>query len=166
MFLKISQNSQENTCARVSFLIKLQAYFDHSDTCYHTVSFLCKLPKYCYYFRYDYNIILLGFSDVFLELYLLTTALVLKSVLRFHIITAIINTLNEKWRNGERGMHLGMLQRMSGEIPRKHLEEYFGEYLGERLGGCLRERLREFLTLCEKYPNTEFFLVRIFLYSD
>ena len=63
-------------------------------------------------------------------------------------------------------MHLGMLQRMSGEIPRKHLEEYFGEYLGERLGGCLRERLREFLTLCEKYPNTEFFLVRIFLYSD
>ena len=25
MFLKISQNSQEDTCARVSFLIKLQA---------------------------------------------------------------------------------------------------------------------------------------------
>ena len=25
MFLKISQNSQENTCGRVSFLIKLQA---------------------------------------------------------------------------------------------------------------------------------------------
>ena len=25
MFLKISQNSQENTCARVSFLIKIQA---------------------------------------------------------------------------------------------------------------------------------------------
>ena len=25
LFLKISQNSQENTCARVSFLIKLQA---------------------------------------------------------------------------------------------------------------------------------------------
>ena len=25
MLLKISQNSQENTCARVSFLIKLQA---------------------------------------------------------------------------------------------------------------------------------------------
>ena len=25
MFLQISQNSQENTCARVSFLIKLQA---------------------------------------------------------------------------------------------------------------------------------------------
>ena len=24
-FIKISQNSQENTCARVSFLIKLQA---------------------------------------------------------------------------------------------------------------------------------------------
>ena len=27
MFLEISQNSQENTCARVSFLIKLQAQF-------------------------------------------------------------------------------------------------------------------------------------------
>ena len=27
VLLKISQNSQENTCARVSFLIKLQAYF-------------------------------------------------------------------------------------------------------------------------------------------
>ena len=26
VFLKISQNSRENTCARVSFLIKLQAY--------------------------------------------------------------------------------------------------------------------------------------------
>ena len=26
MFLKVSQNSQENTCARVSFLIKLQAW--------------------------------------------------------------------------------------------------------------------------------------------
>ena len=26
VFLKISQNSQENTCARVSFLIKLQAH--------------------------------------------------------------------------------------------------------------------------------------------
>ena len=25
VFLKISQNSQENTCARISFLIKLQA---------------------------------------------------------------------------------------------------------------------------------------------
>ena len=27
VFLEISQNSQENTCARVSFLIKLQANF-------------------------------------------------------------------------------------------------------------------------------------------
>ena len=27
VFLEISQNSQENTCARVSFLIKLQASF-------------------------------------------------------------------------------------------------------------------------------------------
>ena len=27
LFLEISQNSQENTCARLSFLIKLQAFF-------------------------------------------------------------------------------------------------------------------------------------------
>ena len=32
MFLKISQNSQENTCARLSFLIKLQASFMRKDT--------------------------------------------------------------------------------------------------------------------------------------
>ena len=31
LFLKISQNSQENTCARVSFLIKLQAQQLHVD---------------------------------------------------------------------------------------------------------------------------------------
>ena len=30
MFLEISQNSQENTCARVSFLIKLQAFCEIS----------------------------------------------------------------------------------------------------------------------------------------
>ena len=28
VFLEISQNSQENTCARASFLIKLQASFE------------------------------------------------------------------------------------------------------------------------------------------
>ena len=28
VFLEISQNSQENTCARVSFLIKLQVFFN------------------------------------------------------------------------------------------------------------------------------------------
>ena len=39
MFLEISQNSQENTCARVSFLIKLPA-----DTCAR-VSFLIKFRQ-------------------------------------------------------------------------------------------------------------------------
>ena len=34
VFLKISQNSQENTCARVSFLIKMQALAQ---------AFFCKL---------------------------------------------------------------------------------------------------------------------------
>ena len=28
VFLEISQNSQENTCVRVSFLMKLQAFFN------------------------------------------------------------------------------------------------------------------------------------------
>ena len=32
MFLETSQNSQENTCAGVSFLIKLQAWLDRVDT--------------------------------------------------------------------------------------------------------------------------------------
>ena len=32
VFLKILQNSQENTCARVSFLIKLQANFIEKET--------------------------------------------------------------------------------------------------------------------------------------
>ena len=42
VFLKISQNSQQNTCARVSFLIKLQA----SETGFLT--FLTKLLKINY----------------------------------------------------------------------------------------------------------------------
>ena len=31
VFLKISQNSQENTCARLSFLIKLQAFLQNAS---------------------------------------------------------------------------------------------------------------------------------------
>ena len=42
VFLKISQNSQQNTCARVSFLIKLQV----SETGFLT--FLTKLLKINY----------------------------------------------------------------------------------------------------------------------
>ena len=33
VFLEISQSSQENTCARVSFLIKLQAFPCISESC-------------------------------------------------------------------------------------------------------------------------------------
>ena len=36
MFLKISQNSQENTCARVSFLIKLQKFCEISGKTFFT----------------------------------------------------------------------------------------------------------------------------------
>ena len=32
VFFEISQNSQENTCAEVSFLIKLQACYHHIET--------------------------------------------------------------------------------------------------------------------------------------
>ena len=36
VFLEISQNSQENTCARVSFLIKLQAKSKFCEISKHT----------------------------------------------------------------------------------------------------------------------------------
>ena len=39
MFLKVSQNLQENTCARASFLIKLQAS-DFAEVCIKFWSFL------------------------------------------------------------------------------------------------------------------------------
>ena len=45
VFLEISQNSQENTCAKVYFLIKLQA-----DTCVR-VSFLIKLQAACIFIK-------------------------------------------------------------------------------------------------------------------
>ena len=34
VFLEISQNSQGNTCAKVSFLIKLQAWGTRLDDCF------------------------------------------------------------------------------------------------------------------------------------
>ena len=49
MFLETSQNSQENTCARVSFLIKLQAEactFIKNETLAQMVSYeFCKISK-------------------------------------------------------------------------------------------------------------------------
>ena len=47
MFLKISQNSQENTCARVSFLIKLQA-----SACAQVFSCeFCGISKNIFFYR-------------------------------------------------------------------------------------------------------------------
>ena len=43
VFLKISQNSQENTCARVSFLIKLQAFIKKETL---AQVFSCKFVKF------------------------------------------------------------------------------------------------------------------------
>ena len=46
VFLEVSQNSQENTCARVSFLIKLQVeacYFIKKETLAQSCEF-CKNP--------------------------------------------------------------------------------------------------------------------------
>ena len=55
MFLKILQNSQENTCARVSFLIKLQAQaskFIKKETLTQVFSCeLCKNPKNTFFYR-------------------------------------------------------------------------------------------------------------------
>ena len=51
VFLEISQNSQENTCARVSFLVKLQAsslqfYFIKKETLAQVISCeFCKIYK-------------------------------------------------------------------------------------------------------------------------
>ena len=42
VLLEISQNSQENTCARVSFLIKLQAWFPYE---------FCKIFKNTFFYR-------------------------------------------------------------------------------------------------------------------
>ena len=39
MFLEISQNSQENTCARVSFLIKLQVSANKEGGCQYKKGF-------------------------------------------------------------------------------------------------------------------------------
>ena len=38
VFLEISQNSQKNTCARISFLIKLKAFSEHLRTTASKVS--------------------------------------------------------------------------------------------------------------------------------
>ena len=55
MFLEILQNSQENTCARVSFLIKLQAAaynFIKKKTLVHVFSCeFCKIPKNIFSYR-------------------------------------------------------------------------------------------------------------------
>ena len=47
VFLEISQNSQENICARVSFLIKLQASGSQENTCIR-ISFLIKTETYSF----------------------------------------------------------------------------------------------------------------------
>ena len=62
MFLEISQNSQENTCARVSFLIKLQA----SDL-WHVSLFCMKINDKAHYIETNLLFILalsLGLKNV------------------------------------------------------------------------------------------------------
>ena len=53
MFSEISQNSQENTCARVSFLIKLQACcnFIKKETGTGISCEFCKIPKNTFSYR-------------------------------------------------------------------------------------------------------------------
>ena len=54
MLLEISQNSQENTCARVSFLIKLQALHNVIEKETLTQVFSCEfyeIPKNMFYYR-------------------------------------------------------------------------------------------------------------------
>ena len=54
MFLEISQNSQENTCARVSFLIKLQAWGFSCQFC-EIYTFLNTSGRVLLYFPYQKN---------------------------------------------------------------------------------------------------------------
>ena len=54
VFLKISQNSQENTCARVSFLLKLQAFCDLTRKEILAQVFSCEFCEICkntYFYR-------------------------------------------------------------------------------------------------------------------
>ena len=55
VLLKISQNSQENTCSRVSFLMKLQAkacYFIKKETLVQVISCeFCEFFKNNYFYR-------------------------------------------------------------------------------------------------------------------
>ena len=54
VFLKVSQNSQENTCARVSFLIKLQALgnFIKKGTLAQMISCeFCEIFKNAFFYR-------------------------------------------------------------------------------------------------------------------
>ena len=45
VFLEISQNLQENNCARVSFLIKLQALGQNQGFCSYEIVFIKKTKK-------------------------------------------------------------------------------------------------------------------------
>ena len=57
MFLEISQNSQENTCARVSFLIKLQVFScEPCETSKNTFSYRTPLVAVSGYTRDPENL--------------------------------------------------------------------------------------------------------------
>ena len=87
MFLEISQNSQENTCARVSFLIKLQAWgFIKKKTLAQAFSCeFCEISKNTFFHRTPlvaafettqvklcFSLLLLGFFCLFLLEYVFT----------------------------------------------------------------------------------------------
>ena len=55
VFLEISQNSQENICARVSFLIRLQAPAFFAEHLWTTACFV--LTQKCYFFSWFNSIV-------------------------------------------------------------------------------------------------------------
>ena len=78
-FLEISQNSQENTCARVSFLIKMQAYnFIKKETLAQAFScesskfkkhlFLYNTPRDCFCLYNRFMLTVVGISLVLITL--------------------------------------------------------------------------------------------------
>ena len=61
MFLEISQNSQENTCVRVSFLIKVQAFKEETLTQVFSCEF-CEISKNTFFIEHLWAAASQGYS--------------------------------------------------------------------------------------------------------
>ena len=131
-FLEISQNLQENTCARVSFLIKLQVSDCNlivKETLPHVFSCkFCKISKSTFFYRTPVD-------DCFLK-----NNFIFHKQCWFGLSSSL-----ETWKCFYK------TQKLSGSM-------FFSPFLSPFFFVFTS-------TLRKKRPNTEFFLVSIFLYS-